>query len=225
MQAYTDSECTFRHFENVIINGEQESIPCPFPPDWTFFAGVDLSSSIRPGNVIFVGAVDAEMIRRPVFVTRVKGSSPEVAQAIGQVYREFRPQVIVVEDNAYQSALIEWIQASGEQHPWWACIQPWTTTINKRHQQLGLPGMDVEFASGAWRLPASLRAGHELSCRCGVCQWVREMREHPMSPDTDCVMASWLFRNAVREWISVKTEELTSADNEFEFLSTPGRFF
>lgn len=200
MKVYTEADRKFQHFAKVLEQGRKEGIPKPIPADWMVFSGVDLASAKRPGNVIFTAARDAQGIRRPIDIRVIQGSSPEVARQVADVWHTHHPEIIMVEDNGYQGALIEWVQDLKDEYPWWSSIQPWTTTSNKHHEYLGLPGLDLEFNNGAWSLPGSLIKGHEVDCRCGFCLWIDEMSEYPICETSDCVMACWFARCAIKSW-------------------------
>jgi len=225
MRPYASEELAFPHFERALELGLRESIPEPLPRDWVRFVGVDLSSAKRPGNVAFAAAVDAHGVRRPLDVVRIKGSSPAVARAIGGVVERWRPQAVVVENNGYQAALEEWVRELGGRFPWWPLIVPFLTGSNKADPVLGLPGLDVEFANGAWVVPRELNPranGHPLYCECGPCVWVAETLAYPHGRATDTVMAMWFCREGIRGWLesaaSRGEDELVAPRRRGEFF-------
>ena len=107
-------------------------------------------------------------------------------------YTRHRPQLIVVENNASQSAISQWAIEKGHQLP----IMPFATGINKVSPDVGLPSMDVEFANGSWLV--AMGGLHEPDCVCGFCTWKREMDEHPIGVAADTVMAAWFAREGAR---------------------------
>lgn len=223
MRPYAEGERTFQHWADAIELGAEESVkPSVWPlPDNLYFFGVDISGPARPGNVIFVAAVDPQYRCRPAHVEVIQGSSPELARAITRLSAIYRPKIVMVENNATQSAILEWASELPREYPWQAVLFPWTTTsVNKWDATVGLPGLDVEFERGQWIVPAWLSPAHRMDCQCGACQWVREMRDHPMHETTDCVMAMWFARNAIRKYLG---ESAMQHVPEFEFPDTLGR--
>ena len=201
MRAYADSDYDFPNFKKALELGKVESIPNPLPPNWITGMGVDLSSDKRPGNVIWCGALSPEGIKRPLEIRAIKASSPEVARNIGQVAATWRPQFIVVENNAYQGALIEWINEYPERFPYWCEIIPFQTGNNKANPEFGIKGIDIEFMNGGWVVPRELNPlvnGHDLACPCGPCRWKREVETFPHCAQIDTAMAMWFFREGCR---------------------------
>lgn len=228
MRAFADSERTFRHLDVAVRLGRDEPAPGrPYPEDWRLFLGVDLSTDKRPGNCLFLGAVDQQMVYRPVRVEYLAASSPLVARRVNEIAHQDRVELVMVETNAYQAALREWMHALPEQFPYWGIVDAFTTGSNKHHEQLGLPGLDVEFEHGAWRIPGGLfryltGKDHPLECDCGACRWRAEMHDHPHHATSDGVMACWLFRQAVRRWLG---RQLPAGVPEFVEPRVDGSFF
>lgn len=201
MKAYADADFTFPHFKKALELGTTENVPAEIPPGWSTVIGVDLASPTRPGNVIWCGALSNTGVKRPLEIRCMKASSPVVAQALMDVASVWHPDVIVVENNAYQGALIDWVTQYKEEFPYWEAIVPFTTGRNKADPTMGLGGLDVEFMNGSWVVPRDLNPdlnGHEVDCDCGSCTWVREIRLHPNAAQTDTVMGSWFFREGCR---------------------------
>lgn len=222
MRARSDGDKLFPNFWNAVELGQGEHVPATAPPHWIYFLGVDLASAKRPGNVIAVCSLDHLNVRRLVDVEIIKGSSPDVAKAVHEKWYEYDPRVIAVEDNAYQGALIEWVQLLGDDFPWWTCIQPLTTTgYNKRSLETGLPSLDVEFKAGGWHIPESLFHGHPPSCECDSCEWRRQVSQYPNFGRDDAVMATWFARQAMAAFIRVGAGE---NPHEFQEPSEDGEF-
>jgi hypothetical protein len=218
---YTSADRLFQHASVVWTNGAALHVPDPIPGDWVVFSGVDLSGPTRPGNVITTIGISPEHIRMILDVQRIQGGSPAVADAVCAVWRRWLPAVVMVEDNGYQTSLIEWVQKSAQAHPWWDRIQPHTTTGNKRSTQIGLPGLDIEFRNGAWVFPGSLTAGHDVGCECGPCWWVREFKSYPQGATSDCVMSTWFASRAAAVWI--QAQHLIDGDDEVHTPDDIGR--
>jgi hypothetical protein len=153
--------------------------------------GVDLSNKKRPGNVIFVLGIDDLNYKYYLECVTGKWTSPEMADQIAYLHNKYRPDVIVVENNAYQTALIEWIQDSKKEYNFWHKIVPFTTGSQKLDEQLGLPALEIEFGNRSWKIPCREQQDHKPTCNCSFCRWIREVHDYPMYDTTDCLMASW----------------------------------
>ena len=109
------------------------------------YVGVDLSGDKRKGNSIVAVGLRYPDLRRVILKVRYGAwSSPETAVAVGEVCQDLNVQYIMVENNGYQSALIDWIRESKIDFPWWMKIEPFTTGSAKHHAVYGLPGFEVE---------------------------------------------------------------------------------
>jgi hypothetical protein len=200
MRAFTDSERMFPSFTKCyahgVVTGEI------MRRGWPVFVGVDLAGAKRPGNVIVVVALDPITHRRyPIEILAGAWTSPETATKLGEVHmRHPNVRVIMVENNGYQQALIDWIKSSKGDHSYWYKIEAFTTGENKHAPQTGLPSLEVEFANGAWVIPADEFEGHPPTCRCPWCVWKGEFRDYPMGATTDHVMGTWFAREAVARW-------------------------
>ena len=167
---------------------------------WPKFLGVDLSTDVRAGNALVAVALDPGTKRRHlVRVLRGAWTSPETARRIQQLDAEFNFRVIVVEKNAYQRALIDWLRQI--KAPCWPKVRPFETTGRNKHDpSLGVRSLEVEFSNQAWVIPASEFEGHAASCLCGWCIWRREFEDYPLGVTDDAVMSTWFAREAIHLW-------------------------
>ncbi len=200
MQAFTDDERMFPSFTTCFTPGV-----CTAEIShrgWPVFMGVDLAGPHRPGNVIFVVTLDPNTQRRyPLEVLAGAWTSPETARQLANVHaRHPNTRFIMVENNGYQQAIIDWIKSSPTDHSFWYKIESFTTGANKMKVEIGLPSLEVEFKNQAWVIPADEFSAHPLTCLCGWCTWCNEMRDYPMSSSNDCVMACWFAREAISRW-------------------------
>lgn len=224
MKAYSDADYLLPNFKKALDLGRHFEIPDPLPPDWITVMGVDLAGEKRPGNVLWTGALDPHHRKYPLEVKCLKASSPEVAKQIGNTVARYRPQIIVVENNAYQGALIEWMNAYPDKFPFACEIVPFQTGRNKADPALGVTGIDIEFMNGGWIVPRALNPrvnGHEMSCNCGPCRWCRETENYPNSAQIDTVMAMWFFREGCR---MLRPENYVSDTVEMSLPPSPGMF-
>jgi len=199
--AFTDEERMFPSFKSCyvpgIVTGEIAR------RGWPVFVGVDLAGDKRPGNVIFVIALDPSTQRRyPVEVLCGAWKSPEVAAQLAAVHgRHPNLRCIMVENNGYQQSLVDWIRQSPGDNSYWYLVEPYTTGYaSKANEIFGMPGLEIEFKNKAWAIPMSEFEGHPPHCRCGWCTWVAETRDYPMGSATNTVMAMFFGREAISKW-------------------------
>lgn len=225
MQSYADSDFDLPNFRKALELGKDFKVPNPLPADWMTFMGVDLASSrSRRGNAIFVGAIDSYRMKYPLYMNKLKGSSPEVARAVGWAADTFKCSAIMVENNAYQQSFIDWANALPERFSYWQNIVPFHTGSNKADPTMGVSSMDVEFAAGGWIVPADLNPdlnGHGIACDCGPCTWTQEVQSYPHGSQIDTVMAMWFFREACRRYVQEQPEP--NAEPEIVYVQD-GRF-
>ena len=185
---YSDEE---RTFSDEAIN---KSICAPYtiPRIAPRFIGVDLSAKRRAGNVIFIIALLENDKRVVLDVQRGAWSSDETARRIIQANTDYTPTAIVVENNAYQGALIDWLKAVS---PVILPIEPFTTGKQKADEVLGIPGLSAEFENQMWDIPFEDGHRSDFGCNCGKCILVRELKEHPFG-NSDTVMGAWFARFA-----------------------------
>jgi hypothetical protein len=200
MRSYDDSERMFPSFESCrshgVVLGEIAR------RGWPMFTGVDLATERRPGTVIFTLALDPATSRRyPVSVRAGRWSSPDtVSQLTAELTQFPQIQMVMVENNAYQQALVDWIRVLQVSRLWLKVESFTTTGHNKPNLEVGLPSLEAEFSKKAWVIPWDEYEHHEPGHRCGWCLWDLEMRNYPHHPTTDTVMAAWFSREAVSRW-------------------------
>lgn len=166
------------------------------------FVGVDLAGDKRPGNAITVLGLDPVTKRRYMLEAPMFGAwkSPETAGHIGDLCARHNVRFIMVENNAYQQSLVDWIRHALKQHDFWFKVESFTTGSNKANPTYGLPSLEVEFKNQAWVIPRDEFEGHDPACRCGWCVWIRQMRLYPRGAASDGVMSAWFAREAISRW-------------------------
>jgi hypothetical protein len=201
MRAFSDDERMYPSFQDCYSAGvRSEDIA---RRGWPVFMGVDLAGPKRPGNVIFVCAVEPNTLKRfPLEILVGAWSSPETARQLAMAHgRHPNTRYIMVENNGYQQAIIDWIKSSPHDHSFWFKIESYTTTgVSKSNLQIGMPSLEVEFKNKAWVIPSDEFAGHPLTCKCGWCAWVAETKDYPLGAATDTVMAMWFCREAMSQF-------------------------
>lgn len=127
-------------------------------------------------------------------IRRGKWTSPDTARQLVAVYDEYRPEIIKVENNYYQQALIDWLKdLEGISLP----IEAHFTGSQKMDLDQGIPLLASEFERGMWIIP--LQTEHSDECSCNVCLLVRELLDwYPGASSTDLVMSAWMAQRAAK---------------------------
>jgi len=203
MRAFDDSELSFPNFvkcrEHSVKIGEITRA------GWPMFTGVDLAGKDRPGTAIVTFALEPGTLRRyPVNVRLGAWTSPQTVGQLSDVLNAFPSiQVILVENNAYQQALVDWIRTI-QVSQLWLKVESFTTTgQNKANPIYGLPVLEAELSKRMWVIPYNEYEHHDPGCLCGWCVWDRQMSTYPHCPETDTVMATWFTRTALDRWMGI----------------------
>jgi len=163
-----------------------------FTKDFPKYTGVDPAiSRDKAWTVVFTIAVDENGIRIPIDIKRLRQGSPNQGRVIIDTYEQFKSEIILVESNTYQKALLEWTSEM-KKLPLKAYF---TTGKSKWDPQLGLASMFMEMANRMWRVP---KFKHSVECQCGWCGFMNEVLYWPNTKYKDCVLASFFAREAVR---------------------------
>jgi hypothetical protein len=196
LDPYNPGERKLPHFPDVINAGTGltvDQLLQRFPKAFIFMS-LDPGGESRPGSCIQVlGAWGRH--RFPLAVKYYQGNGKEVAQAVIEMYRRWRPMVVKVENVALQGTYIDLINVlTREPIP----VSGWMTGRNKADPTIGIEGMDAEFSQGFWLIPAGEWQGHEIGCECDWCRWRNELLNYPNYETDDGVMALWFAWNAAR---------------------------
>ena len=201
LRAVSDEDLSFPDFPSCFVHGLVLGT-LQRRTDWPAFTGVDLAGRKRPGNAIVTVRVDPLTRRRyPVDLRAGAWRSHEVVNHLTEINELYSPEVIKVEDNGYQEALIDWIQVG--KYDFWYKVEGTTTTGHtKYNEEVGLPALQVEFQNKAWCIPAdefeTQELGH-MSRGCPWCRWVYEFSNHPLAASSDYVMATWFARQGIEQ--------------------------
>lgn len=197
MKAYTDAELWFPSFKGCFTPGVV--VGDIIRRGWPTYAGVDLAGAKRPGNVIFVVAVDDGGRRYPVEILRGGWTAPETAKQIyGVSQRHQNLRYFMVENNGYQQSLIDFIKSEPSWPGLYYKVESFTTgQRNKADVNYGLRSLEIEFSKKQWVVPESEFAGHPPACQCGWCAWRQEMANYPFAGEGDTAMACWFAREAI----------------------------
>jgi hypothetical protein len=213
-RALSDDEAMFP--ESLVDSLPDRSLgPMDVPKEWPRFGGVDLAISKKDSaayTVFFILAVRPKDGQRfPVAITREKMGSPETVTLLEELHYRHRVQMWFVENNAYQAALLEWIEYKRKKglmsKPEPIPVKGFMTGRQKADALVGLPGMATEMANGGWTLPMG-DDEHLVDCQCSRCEYMRELKTYPVGKTKDIVMASWFAREAARAGIRPSVESL-----------------
>ncbi len=194
-KALSDSDKTFDEANIGIMLREDLGFD-DIGDEWPRYMGTDLSSEKRKGTVNFVVAVAPDKRRWICPIDRSNaGWGVDAAKRFKTVYDIHQPRIALVENNAAQSAMVDWLtKLYGVDLP----VKGRRTGSEKNDHSVGLPSINIEMGNGAWILPLK---GHHISkmasCQCGICVFVRELRDHPSTESDDCVMAMWICSMAI----------------------------
>lgn len=198
MEALDPNELMFKSFGKCLKSGivlgdlHRQRLPA--------YVGVDLSSPSRPGNCIFVLGHQPVTNRRVVLEVRYGAwSSPQTAENLAEICGRHNVQYIMVENNAYQGSLIDWVKQSKVDFPYWMKIEAFTTGTNKADPKYGLGSIEVEMHNDGWTIPWEWET-HDPTCQCDWNRWSREMSMYPKAGTSDGVMAAWFARSALNQW-------------------------
>lgn len=198
-QAISDGELMFPSFETcfepALALGDLVTRRLPA------YIGVDLSGPKRPGNFIVVLGLEPTTGRRiPLEVRHGAWTSPETAENINDVCSRHAVEWVMVENNAYQDSIIDWIKANKHAFNFWQRIDAFTTGKNKADEDYGLPGLEIEYKNKAWSIASSAWSGHQSTCLCSWCAWRRQIKMYPRGSATDAVMATWFANSAIQRY-------------------------
>lgn len=172
-------------------------------PDWPIYVGVDPARSFNrdaSNSAIIVVALDNEGKRIPVEIFADKIDPPQLADHLIRIYLKYNPICIMVENNSYQSALIDIVNikaqsiANGLVLP----IKGQFTGSQKWSPEKGLPKIAAQLAAGKWIFPLEGDEHFDINHTCEMCKLLNEMRWFGKKQmTTDLIMAMWLADCAI----------------------------
>jgi hypothetical protein len=149
--------------------------------------GVDLGVSRKPGadfTSIFTMAIHPTTNRRyPLKVQRGRWTGPEIIERLKTVHVAYGGRT-VVENNAAQDYLAQWLRASG------VMVETCQTGANKADPRFGVPSIAQELEGGLWVLPTEPEM-HQWRADC--------LGYSPERHVGDVLMSSWFAREAARK--------------------------
>lgn len=155
--------------------------------------GVDLAvqkHDAADSTVIFSLLVLPDGTRRILSIRSGKWAGPEIIAQIESTYDRLGG-TFIVENNAAQGYIIQFLQQSGHVIP----VIPFTTGRNKAHPEFGIESMAAELAGGRWQIP---NQGGKMHAEASA--WVQELLYYdPREHTGDRLMASWFAREGARK--------------------------
>jgi len=197
---YFTEEGIQKCLKSDIMLGEGDS------EDWPIFIGVDPAASLNRSasfsaiSVITVNPSGQKLIKE---LYRLKDKPEVIARVILNlaIKYERRLKLILVENNAYQEALVSLIKVLAEAQGVAAENVPIMgrfTGSNKWSLDTGLPCLAAEMVSGKWIFP--FKGDHKSpGHQCPLCQLVGEMRQFPYGETTDMIMSLLLASAAANQ--------------------------
>ena len=164
-------------------------------PNWPKFMGVDLARTEGGGNytVVFTIAIDDAGRRWVVDIAREQIRASEIPRLIAEKYEMYHPQIVMVENNAFQQVVIDQLSELDISIP----VQGHYTGTAKHDISMGVPSLATQIDNGSWVIPFAGDHG-DVVHNCPVCAWIDEMLSYPFGEHNDTVMAMWLADIAAR---------------------------
>jgi hypothetical protein len=201
---YSDKDKTFSYFERCCHYGISPRSIVDDESNWIFMAGIDFSSTKRPGTIISVVAAHKKTgLKIPVDIVAIRNAS-DITHYIVKFYREYGCS-FVAENNGVQDAIIDLLESdlgSEKYKRYNIKITGFLTGKNKADNDVGLPSMDKEFENKEWMFCFNEKP--EISDDFEKNVWSRlyyEMINHPYFVTTDIVMSLWFARNGITKLI------------------------
>ena len=175
--------------------------------------GVDLAASMQDSaayTVLVTLAIGPHGEMYLVDIARGRMRHYETVEKIRENYREYHPQLVMVENNGYQQAMIDALEEDAYLIP----VAPFTTTAKAKHSEsVGIRGMATMFQRGKWDIPVRglvdrdkfdpdapvtsldtwLMSEVEKDV---IASLLREFSDYPSGRFSDQVMACWFATHA-----------------------------
>lgn len=160
----------------------------------TIAIGVDLAISKKNNSdftAMAVIAMTKNGMKLPLYLLRDKLSPAETKEKIIALNSRYRPDVIIVENNAYQEALRRDL-ADTTTLP----IRGYTTGGEKYDPIIGINSLAIDLENGKWILPYSNKDPYTQQM---VDILVGGMLDYPGGHTEDLLMATWFANTGLRD--------------------------
>jgi len=180
-------------------------------PEWPRYIGCDVSGKGRRGTVIFTLAISPQAVRH-VLDIRIGswGAGPEFHRQLQAVNSNILlcPRRIFVENNAIQEAVVDNLKEIGGEFG--NKVFPFRTGNQKMDPEIGLPGIDMQYKLGRWRIgvphkknsPAFPDKKNPTLCLCGICTLIRDastFTADDLKETPDSIAAQFIAKEASRQ--------------------------
>lgn len=200
LNAMSDEERTFpetaleRSFDSLLAD-----IGDGVKEDWPTFGGCDLASALGKKNAFSViwtiakNPNDGRLYLKEIWRRRAQFN--DIMAELKRQCKVHRWRLAYVENNSFQQAVVDALEAEDKSLP----IKGFTTgAYNKKHEEIGLPGLSIAFEKKNFALPA---AKFPLSPddTSSLAIFMGELRAHPGGEFSDTIMALWFAYRAAIE--------------------------
>jgi phage terminase large subunit-like protein len=215
LKPFSEADIVF-NFDTVLLGAGDDAVP---NSSWHYFFGVDLAASLDRGaaySSVFVIGIDPNEqrpVRHAVEVIREKMRAPEFMDVIIDAAQRYDPVCIMVENNAYQQSMIDFLEATGKELP----VHGYRTGAQKLDLQTGVPAVAPLFGRELFKYPVNI-AHIDSGCDCTFCQWLEELKMFPSGKTSDTVMAMWLSERAYslsRDFVTGYESSTIYTDSDF----------
>jgi hypothetical protein len=201
LNAMSDEERTFpesslaRSFDTTLAD-----IGDGIRDHWPTYGGVDLASALGKKNAYSVVWTIAKCPENgKLYLKELWRKRIQFNGIMDEVKRQCKVhhwRLAYVENNAFQQAVIDALEADDKSLP----IQGFTTgAYNKKHEEVGLPGLNIAFEKGFFAVPAAkFPLAPDDTSLLGI--FMGELRAHPGGEFSDTIMALWFAYRAAIEF-------------------------
>jgi len=185
--------------------GQENTFRGTFPESYKCFMGVDLAIATKKsqGDFFCISIIVCDKTtRRKTLVGMFRDRGLTFSEQIRKIELwadYFDPNLIMVENNAYQEAIVQELKRKTD-----LPVKSFTTNaVNKNDLENGLPRMAVEFEKHNWTIPMM---GEDERDLCGIL--INELTSYPIGRHDDTMMALWFARRAAIDSISYVSKRI-----------------
>lgn len=197
LRPWQEEECLFQEVLDKLIERHRDVTFADIARmPGTTFSGVDISGPKRRGSSVCSIKILTNGQKALADVRSGRWTSPVLADQIQEVYNEFKPTRIGLENNSIQGAVMEWMEVNNFSSI--DVLEGLFTSSNKVNPETGVASLLVEMDRGQWLIPGAELKGHSPACKCSACAWLRDMMDYP-NGDYDNLMSTWIAREIARK--------------------------
>jgi len=189
-RALADEDLLFTNISNCVA---WDASIKQVKPEWAVYSGLDLAISQKSTadyTVLFTIAIDDNGRIWVLDIQRGRWRPRETVQLVLEAYSRFKPQIIKIENVAYQDSFLDWFDGYAG-----LPLETYTTGKQKMDEAIGLPSLAAVIDRGDLIIPMADRE-HPVDCSCSFCAFIDEMQTYPVGTHDDTVMAMFFAREA-----------------------------